>query len=69
MCITKAVRVVARQGVLIGWRCIFAVKPSLVPFLGVTVKLGVREADFLPFLNRHSAQFSVGSVREFCAMV
>ena len=69
MCITKTVRAVTQQRVFISWRCVFAIKPSLVPLLGVIVKLGVREADILPILNRHSAELSIGSVCELCSMV
>ena len=69
MCVAKAFRAVTRQGVFIRWRCIDAIKPSLVPLFGVTVEFGMREGDFLPFLNRHPAQFRIGSIRELCVMV
>ena len=69
MCVAKAFRAVTRQGVFIRWRCILAVKPGLVPLFGVTVELGMRESGFFPFLNRHSAQFRIGSIRELGAMV
>ena len=69
MCVAKAFRAVTRQGVFVRWRGIHAVKPSLVPLFGVTVEFGMGEGDFLPFLNRHSAQFRIGSIRELCAIV
>ena len=69
MCIAKMVRAVTRQRIFISWRCVFAIKPSLVPLFGVTVKLGVREADILPLLNRHSAELSIRSICELCATV
>ena len=36
---------------------------------GVAVMFGMRKIDFFPFLNRHSAKFSIGSVRKFSAAV
>ena len=69
MCVSQAFRAVNRQGVFVRWRGIHAVKPSLVPLFGVTVEFGIREGDFLPFLNRHSAQFRIGSIGELYAMV
>ena len=62
MCIAKTVWAVTRQRVFISLRCVFAIKPSLVPLLGVTVKLGVGEADIFPLLNCHSTQFSIGPI-------
>ena len=69
MCIAKTMRTVNRQRIFISWRCIFAIKSSLIPVLGVTMKLGVREADIFPFLNSHSTKFSIGSVCKLCTTV
>ena len=69
MCVAKPVRTVTRQRIFISWRRISAIKPSLIPVLGVTMKLGVREADIFPLLNSHSTKFSIGSVCKLCTMV
>ena len=69
MCVAKPVRTVTRQRIFISWRRISAIKPSLIPVLGVTMKLGVRETDIFPLLNRHPTKLSVGSVCELCATV
>ena len=69
MCVAKPVRTITRQRILISWRHISAIKPSLIPVLGVTMKLGVREANIFPLLNRHSTKFSVGSVCKLCTTV
>ena len=69
MCIAKTVRAVTWQRIFISWRCVFAIKPSLVALFGVTVEFGMREGDFFPFLNRHSAKFSIGAVRKFSSAV
>ena len=69
MCVAKPVRTITRQRIFINWRCIPAIKPSLIPVLGVTMKLSVREADIFPLLNSHSTKFSVGSVYKLCTTV
>ena len=62
MCVAKPVRTITRQRIFIGWRSISAIKPSLIPVLGVIMKLGVREADIFPLLNCHSTKFSIGTI-------
>ena len=69
MCVAKPVRTVTQQRILISWRCISAIKPSLIPVLGVTMKLGVTEADIFSLLNSHSTKFSIGSVCKLCTTV
>ena len=69
MCIAKTVREVTGQRVFISWRCVFAVEPSLIPVLGVTMKLCVREADIFPLINSQSTKFSVGSICKLCTTV
>ena len=69
MSVAKPVRAVTRQRIFVNRRCVFTVKPSLIPVLGVTMKLGVREADILPLLNLHPTKLSVGSVCELVLVV
>ena len=69
MFITEPMSTITRQRIFISWRRISAIKPSLIPVLGVTMKLGVREADIFPLLNSHSTKFSVGSVCKLCTTV
>ena len=69
MCVAKSVRTITRQRILISWRRFSAIKPSLIPVLGVTMQLGVREIDISPLLNRHPTKLSVGTVHELCATV
>ena len=49
--IGKPVSTITQQMILVIWGRIFAIEPSLVPILRMTVMLGVREADVFPFLN------------------
>ena len=69
MCVAKPVRTVTPQRIFISWRRIFAIKPSLIPVLGVTMKLGMREADIFPLLDCHPAKLSIGSVCKFCTAI
>ena len=69
MCVAKPVRTITRQRIFISWRRISAIKPSLIPVLGVTMKLCVREADIFPLMNSQSTKFSVGSICKLCTTV
>ena len=62
MSVAKPVRTVTRQRILISWRCVSAIKPSLIPILRVTMKFGVRADDIFPLLNCHSTKFSIGPI-------
>ena len=62
MSVAKPVRTVTRQRILISWRCVSAIKASLIPILGVTMKFGVRADDIFPLLNCHSTKFSIGPI-------
>ena len=59
----------ARKRIFISRRSILAVKPGLIPVLWMVVVFGMREINFLPFLNWYAAKFSVGAVREFGSAV
>ena len=59
----------ARQGIFVVRRCILAIKPSYVPFLGVSMEFDVRVGDFFPLLNGHTAQFGIRAVSEFSTAV
>ena len=69
MFVTEPVSTITRQGILVSWRRVSAVEPSLIPVFGVTMMFGVREADIFPLLNSHSTKFSVGSVCKLCTTV
>ena len=69
MSVGKTVITVAWKRVLIFRRGIYAVEPSLVPFLRVTVQFGMREFNFFPLLNRDTTKFSVGTIYKFCTPV
>ena len=69
MSVGKPVIMVAWKRVLIFRRGIYAVEPSLVPFLRVTVQFDMREFNFLPLLNRNTTKFSVGTIYKLCAPV
>ena len=69
MGVGKSVITIAWKGILIFRRSISAIKPSLVPFLRVTVQFGMREFNFFPLLNGDTTKFSVGTVYKFCMPV
>ena len=69
MCVGKPVRTITRQRILIFRGSIFAIEPSLVPILRMTMMLGMREADVFPFLNTYAAKFSIGPVYKFSTAV
>ena len=69
MSIAELVSTVARQRIFISRRGVMIVEPCLIPILGVAVMFGMRKIDFFPFLNRHSAKFSIGAVRKFSTAV
>ena len=69
MAIAELVSTVTRQRVFISRSGVLTIEPCLIPILGVAVMFGMRKIDFFPFLNRHSAKFSIGAVRKFSAAV
>ena len=69
MSIAESVRTVTLQRIFISRSGVLTVEPCLIPILGVVVMFGMRKIDFFPFLNRHSAKFSIGAVRKFSAAV
>ena len=69
MGVGKPVITIAWKRVLIFRRGIYAVEPSLVPFLRVTVQFGMREFNFFPFLNRDTTKLSVGTIYKLCTSV
>ena len=69
MSVGKSVITIAWKRVFIFRGGIYAVEPSLVPFLRVTMKFGMREFNFFPLLNRDTTKFSVGTVYKFCTPV
>ena len=69
MSVGKPVITIAWKRVLIFRRGIYAVEPSLVPFLRVTVQFGMREFNFLPVLNRDTTNLNVRTVYKFCTPV
>ena len=62
MITTEPVCMITQQRIFIISSGIPAIKPRLIPILGVAVMFGVRKIDFFPFLNRHPSKFSVGAV-------
>ena len=69
MFVAESVSTITRQRIFISKSSVPAVEPLLIPILGVAVMFGTRKIDFLPFLNRHSAKFSIGAVRKFSMAV
>ena len=69
MSVGKPVLTVAWERVLIFRRGIYAVEPSLVPFLRVTVQFAMREFDFFLLLYRDTTKFSVGTIYKLCTPV
>ena len=69
MRVAEPFRTEARQGIFIFRRGIFAIKPSRIPLLGVSMEFDVGISDLLPLLNGHTAQFSIGAVGKFSAAV
>ena len=65
----EPVSTITRQRIFIIRSSVPAVEPCLIPILGVVVMFSMRKIDFFPFLNRHSAKFSIGAVRKFSAAV
>ena len=69
MFIAESVSTVTRQRTFVSTSGVPIVERRLIPILGVAMMSGMRKIDFFPFLNRHSAKFSIGAVREFSAAV
>ena len=69
MFIAESVSTVTRQRIFISRSGVLTVEPCLIPILGVVVMFGMRKIDLFPFLNRHSAKFSIGAVRKFSMAV
>ena len=69
MRVAEPFRTEARQGIFIVRGGILAIKPSCIPLFGVSMEFDVGISDFLPLLNGHTAQFSVGAIGEFSATV
>ena len=69
MSIAESVSTVTRQRIFISRSGALTVEPCLIPILGVSVMFSMRKIDFFPFLNRHSAKFSIGAVRKFSTAV
>ena len=69
MAIAEPVSTVTRQRVFISRSGVLTVEPCLIPVFGVVVMFGMRKIDFLPFLNRHPAKFSIGAVSKFSTAV
>ena len=67
--IAETMSTVTRQRVFISRSGVLTVEACLIPIFGVAVMFGVRKIKFFPFLNRHSAKFSIGAVRKFSAAV
>ena len=65
MFIAEPVSMITQQRIFIIRSTVPAVEPRLIPILGVAVMFGMRKIDLFPFLNRHSAKFSIGAVRKF----
>ena len=57
------------QWIFISRRGIFAIKPRLVPILGVTWQADKREDSISSALNRDPAKFQAGPVRELILAV
>ena len=47
----KPVYTITRQRIFVVWSCIPAVKPSLIPVLGVAMMFGMRDVDILSLLD------------------
>ena len=69
MCIAEPLQTKAGQGILTSRGGVFAIEPGLIPLFGVAVQLGVRVFDLFPFLNRHTAQFRIGTIRKLSTAV
>ena len=69
MSIVESIRTVTWQRIFIGRSGVPAIEPCLIPIFGVAVMFGMRKIYFFPFLNRHSAKFSIGAVRKFSMAV
>ena len=69
MSVAEPFRTEARQGIFIVRRCILAIKPSYIPFLGVSMEFDMGIGDFFPFLNGHTAKFGIRAVSEFSTAV
>ena len=69
MAVAEPVSAVTRQRVFISRSGVLTIEPCLIPVFRVAVMFGMRKVDFFPLLNRHSAKFSVGAVREFSSAV
>ena len=59
----------AWQGIFISRRSIFAIEPGLIPILGMTWKLSIRENSISSPLNRDPSKFLAGPVSEFILAV
>ena len=57
------------QRILVSRGGIFAIKPRLVPILGVAWQAGIREDSVSSALNRDSTKFQARAVREFILVV
>ena len=69
MSIAEPVSTVTWQRVFISRSGVLTIEPCLIPVFRVAVMFGMRKIDFFPFLNRHSAKFSIGAVIKFSAAV
>ena len=69
MSIGQPVGTVTRQRIFIFQGGVFTVEPSLIPFFGVIVQLGMRIFNLFSFLNGDATKFSVGSVYKFSAPI
>ena len=65
----QALDMVTWQWILVSRRGIFAVKPRLIPILRVTRQACIREDGISSTLNRYSAKFQAGPVRELILAV
>ena len=69
MAVTKTVSMVTRQRVFTSKSGIPTKKPCLIPVFRMAVMFGMRKIDLFSLLNRYSAKFSIGAVREFSSAV
>ena len=69
MSVGKPVITIAWKRVFIFRGGIYAIEPSLVPFLRVTVQFAMREFDFFLLLYRDTTKFSVGTIYKLCTPV
>jgi len=69
MSVGKPVIMIAWKRVFIFRGGIYAVEPSLVPFLRVTVQFDMREFNFLPLLNRDTTKLCFGTIYKLCTPV